>query len=336
MLLEATPIDPTLKAAWEAAVNEPRLGPDAVAELVALFRRHPPTPAAEAVDDHHLADALWASLVTARVAFVLPEAGLATYDRLAELFLDGTPLVFSERALGVDVESLLTAPGRLASDLPPALWAVIEGGVGGDITPRVAALGGAHPPALRDACARAMRQHPGVDEFQRRPPMPRLTMQHIEQRPAGTLGDTLYRLIVDNGYDLDVLDPETVKGYHPELDPPNRYILQTHEIWHLVGGYSTSPGHEVAISGFQLGQFGHPYSRDFLAAIIALTTFTAPVTACFVLQLALEGWRHGRLTPPLTLVDWHRSLADTVETIRSRERIQPYQSLLPDSPPSAA
>ena len=334
MLLESIAIDQRLKAGWEAAVNGPRLSPPDVAELVSVSRQHPPPPAADAVDDERLADALWASVVTARVAFALPEAGLAAYDRLAELFLDGLPLAFSARALGAAVERALADPARLAPALLPALWAVIEGGVGADITPRVAALGAAHPPALRDASARAMRQHPGFDEFRRRPPMPRLTMEHITARAAGSLGDTLYRLIVDNGYTLDVLDPETVTGYHPELDGPNRYILQTHEIWHLVAGYSTSPGHEVAISGFQLAQFGHPYSRDFLAAIIALTTFSAPATACFVIQLALEGWRHGRRTPPLTLVDWHGRLDEPVAAIRVGEGVEPYQSLIPDEPPA--
>ncbi len=332
MLLQPIAIDAALKAAWEEAVNEPRLAPADVAALVAAFRRTPPTPAADAVDDERLADALWASVITARVAFALPEAGLLAYDRLADLLLDGLPLVFTPREVGDALARALAAPARLAPELPPALWALIEGGVDEQITPRVAALGAAHPVALRDACARAMRQHPGVDEFRRRPPMARLTMEHLTRRASGSLGETLHRLIVDNGYDLDVLDPETVKGYHPELDDPNRYILQTHEIWHLVAGYSTSPGHEVAISGFQLGQFGHPYSRDFLAAIVALTTFTAPATACFVLQLALEGWRHGRQSPPLTLVDWHRSLDDSLAAIRAREGIAPYQSLIPDLP----
>ena len=326
-------IAPELKAAFEAAVNGPRLAPADVAGLVAAFRRAPPTPAADAVDDERLADALWASVILARVAFVLPEAGMAAYDRLAELFLDGLPLAFTARALDEPLARALAAPGRLAPELPPALWALVEGGVDEQITPRVAALGAVHPLPLRDACARAMRQHPGFDEFRRRPSMRRLTMDHLVARADGSLGETLHRLIVDNGYDLDVLDPETVKGYHPELDDPNRYILQTHEIWHLVAGYSTSPGHEVAISGFQLAQFGHPYSRDFLAAIVALTTFTAPATACFVLQLALEGWRHGRQSPPLTLVDWHRSLGDSLATIRQREGITPYQSLIPDTPP---
>ncbi|MBX3027039.1 hypothetical protein KF840_19200 [bacterium] len=325
-----------LKAAWETAVNESRLTPADVAALVAAYRAAPPTPGAEAVDDERLADGLWASLVLARVAFVQPELGLATYDRLAELFLDDVPLAFTARDLGAPLTRALATPARLEPALLPALWALIEGGVDEQITPRTAALGALHPPALRDACARAMRQHPGYDEFRRRPPMPRLTMEHLQGRAADSLGDTLRRLIVDNGYDLDVLDPASVAGYHPELDDPNRYILQTHEIWHLVGGYSTSPGHEVAISGFQLAQFGHPYSRDFLAAIVALTTFTAPVTTGFVLQLALEGWRHGRQSPPLTLVDWHASLGDSLAAIRAREGIAPYRSLLPDSPPPPA
>jgi ubiquinone biosynthesis protein Coq4 len=333
-MLTPITVAPDLKAAWEAAVNGPRLAPSELAQLVAAFRAAPPTPAADAVDDERLADALWASVILARVAFVLPEMGMAAYDRLAELFLDGVPLAFDDRDLGAPLAAALAAPGRLAPTLPPALWPLLEGGVDADLTPRVAALGGLHPLPLREACARAMRQHPGFVEFRRRPPMRRLTMEHLRGRQPESLGETLRRLIVDNGYDLDVLDPATVAGYHPELDDSNRYILQAHEIWHLVAGYSTSPGHEVAISGFQLAQFGHPYSRDFLAVALALTTFTAPVTACFFLQLALEGWRHGRQSPPLTLVDWHGSLDDSLATIRAREGIAVYQSLLPDSPPT--
>ena len=114
MLLESIAIDPRLKAGWEAAVNGPRLSPPDVAELVSVFRQHPPTPAADAVDDERLADALWASVVTARVAFALPEAGLAAYDRLAELFLDGLPLAFSARARGAARQRMRGAAGRLA------------------------------------------------------------------------------------------------------------------------------------------------------------------------------------------------------------------------------
>lgn len=339
MLLQPTSIDGRLRAAWEAAVNASEVTADDVGVLVDAYRQCGPVPARDSVDDAKLGDALWASVVLARVAFVLPAAGLAVYDALAADFLDGAPFAFSTRVLGADAARALREPGSLAPELLPALWPLIEGGVDpAQITPAVAALGAAHPLPLRDAFARAMRAHPGFDRFRARAPLPRLTLERIAPCPTGSLGHTLYRLIVDNGFDLEVLDPELVGGYHPELDDVNRYILQAHEIWHLVAGYSTSAGHEVAISGFQLAQFGHPYSRDFLAAIVALTTFTAPAAACLVIQLALEGWRHGRQTPPLTLVDWDRLWDEPIDRIRDREAIVPYRSLLPDlpAPPAGA
>jgi len=333
MLVEGTSVDVTLKAAWQAAVDSPAISPAQLDELVATYRAHPPTATVDAVDDQRLGDALWASALMARAAFVVPAATLPLYDDLAAQFLDGIPFVFAARTLGDESRRRLATPERLPAELVPHLWSLIEGGVDAAvITPRVAALGAAHPVALRDASARAMREFPGFDEFTARPPMPRMTMSRLASFASGSLGEALHRLIVDNGYDIEVLDPELVRGYHPELDGPNRYILQTHEVWHLVAGYSTSPGHEVAISGFQLAQFGHPYSRDFLAAIAALTTFTTPAAACFLLQLALEGWRHGRRTPPLTLVDWDERFDESVESIRQREGIETYQSLIPDMP----
>lgn len=336
MLVEGISIAPALKAAWQAAVDSPVIAPAQLDELVATYRAHPPSATVDAVDDQRLGDALWASVLMARAAFVVPEATLPLCDDLAADFLDGIPFVFAARTLGAESRERLAAPRTLPAELVPHLWSLIEGGVDAAvITPRVAALGAAHPVSLRDASARTMREFPGFDEFRARPPMPRMTMQRLDGFVAGSLGQDLRRLIVDNGYDIEVLDPELVMGYHPELDGPNRYILQTHEVWHLVAGYSTSPGHEVAISGFQLAQFGHPYSRDFLAAIVALTTFTAPAAACFVIQLALEGWRHGRQTRPLTLVDWDERFDEPIDAIRASEGIETYRSLIADTPMGA-
>ena len=243
MLVQETLVDAQLKASWEAAVDAPEVTPARLEELVATFRRLGPA-AGEAVDDQRLGDALWASVLMARVAFALPEAAMVLYDDLAADFLDGVPFLFTRRALSDDTRRRLAVPATMTSDLVPALWSLVEGGVDpATITPRVAALGIAHPMTLRDASARAMRQYPGFDEFASRPPMARMTMQRLAAFGPGSLGSDLHRLIVDNGYDIEVLDPETITGYHPVLDGPNRYILQTHEVWHLVAGYSTSPSH---------------------------------------------------------------------------------------------
>ncbi len=332
-LVSSVRIAAPLKAAWEAAVNDCSIERDKIAGLVDAFRSYGPEGVRDAADDSVLGDVLFASVVMCRVAFVHPECGIPVFDRLADDYLDGAPFSFSTRELGDEIERELAAPGVLNPGFLPALWNLVEGGVLPEsITLNVAALGAFHPASLRDASARAMHQHQGFEEFLARDPLPRLTLEMIEKRSEGSIGHSLYRMIVDNNYDLEVLDPELVADYHPVHDNPNRYILQAHEIWHLAAGYSTSPLHEVSISGFQFAQFGHPYSRDFLASIGTLTALTNPAAAPFFVQLSLEGWRHGRATPPLTLVDWYEHWDDSIEDIRRSVGIEPYRSAIPDIP----
>ncbi len=336
-LVPSIQVSPHFRSAWEATVNDCRIDRDGIANLVETFRAHGPEAVREAADDSVLADVLFASVVMCRVAFVHPECGIRVFDRLSEDYLDGAPFSFSTRELGDEIGRELAAQGTLNADFLPVLWNLVEGGVSPEsITLNVAAIGGFHPTSLRDASARAMRQHQGFEEFSTREPLPRLTLEMIEKRKEGSIGHALYRMIVDNNYDLEVLDPAIVADYHPEHDDPNRYILQAHEIWHLAAGYSTSPLHEVSISGFQFAQFGHPYSRDFLASIGTLAALTNPAAAPFFVQLSLEGWRHGRNTPPLTLVDWYERWDDSIEDIRRSVGIEAYKSAIPDIPMPAA
>src|SRR5262249_38702514 len=125
-------------------------------------------------------------------------------------------------------------------------------------------------------------------------------------------------------------NPDHVTGYHPGIDGTNRRILQTHEVWHLVAGYSTSPLHETAISSFQLAQFGHNYSAIFLATTLTLMMFTAPIFLDPALQVMCEGWRHGRATRPLMLIDWFSLWQEPIDAIRSTYGITPFQSIVPD------
>ena len=63
-----------------------------------------------------------------------------------------------------------------------------------------------------------------------------------------------------------------------------------------------------------------------------LATFTNPAGTPFFLQLTYEGWRHGRNTPPLTLVDWYELWDESIDEIRDKVGIAPYKSLIPDMP----
>ena len=76
-------------------------------------------------------------------------------------------------------------------------------------------------------------------------------------------------MLNSNGYDIEVIDADNVvlPGDYPAQNRTNRRILQLHDIWHLVGGYGFTGAGEVAISGFQMAQFGQNYSTRFLATV---------------------------------------------------------------------
>lgn len=320
-----------VRAAWAAAVGAPSA--PAIAALEAAFLRTTDPMTAGALEPERLVEMLWASVLMARVAWIDPHETIAVYDAMAARWLDGAFVRFD--GLPVDDATLarLARPARLPAELPDLLWSLAEDGIdGATITQRIAGFGSAYHPDHRDACARAMALHPGWNHLAEKTPMPRTRLDDVAACAPGTLGHAFHRLIVDNGFDIEVLDPDSVVGYHPVVDPTSRRILQTHEIWHLVAGYSTSALHEVAISGFQLAQFGHGYSRDFLATSFTATTMTMPVLAPVVLQATLEGWHHGRRTPPMMLVDWHLLWDEPIDAIRARHGVEPFASALPDLP----
>ncbi len=294
-----------------------------------------------------------------RVGFVDPEATLPVYDRLADGWLRGKAAtrlptvdwaVFEGQSLDrvraalalpppapVDAAAearalaLLARPGQLPGGLPPLFWRVVGQQVDpATITPTIAAFGATYDETLKDACARAVLLHEGQAALAREPWPPRVAIDSLAGYPPDTLGHAYYHLIVDNGFDPEVLDPDSVTGFHPGLDGTNRRILQQHEIWHLVAGYSTSPLHETAISGFQLAQFGHNYSAIFLATVATLLLCSTPLFADPMLQVTFEGWRHGRTTPPLMRIDWHREWPKPIGAIRAHHGITPFESIIPD------
>jgi len=302
---------------------------------------------------------LWIAVLFSRVGFINPEATIPVHGCLAEGWLRGkaTPNLLAvdwderweqplervraewgtpaavpgDAALRAAALSLLHTPGHLPAQLPEMFWDMIGSVVDpATITPRIAAFGLTYDEVLKDACARAILLHAGQDEIAKQPWPPRVNIDSLSVHPPDTLGYEYYHLIVDNGFDPEVFNPDAVTGFHPGLDGTNRRILQTHEVWHLVAGYSTSPLHETAISSFQLAQFGHNYSAIFLATTVTLLLFSVPMFADPIMQVMSEGWRHGRETRPLMLIDWWSLWPQPIAEIRRAYGITPFQSTVPD------
>ena len=199
------------------------------------------------------------------------------------------------------------------------------------ITARVAALGGSVHPSFRQISEDCARRHPGAGAALTNPVPGRTDLDALGACRDSSLGQTLYRMIVDQGYDLEVLDREAIalSALPRSLRYLNTRILQMHDVWHLVAGYQTTASHEIAISAFQLAQFGHNYSAMFLATITAISCALQRAGFGILMQLVAEGWRHGRETPAMMDVHWEAEWNRPIEEIRKAYGIPVYQSVLP-------
>lgn len=270
----------------------------------------------------------------ARVAFVTPEATVLVYDAFARGWLgrnkldSGVPIE-QPRAADLPAEK---AP--LSARFWQSFWDIAEQAENlsaAEITSRIAALPGELPDSFGARAEVVARTHPGAAGAAERAVPARLSLDALAAQPAGSLGHALHRLIVDNRFDLEVLDREAIGLVRlpSALRYLNTRILQMHDIWHLVGGYATTSLHEIAISAFQLAQFGHNYSAMFLATVATSSRFNRPEALGLLLQVMAEAWEHGRTSPSFMAIEWEREWHRTIPEIHARHKIEPFASVFP-------
>jgi ubiquinone biosynthesis protein Coq4 len=282
----------------------------------------------EADAEPSVRDRLSLAAAFAHVAFAAPDRVVETYDAMARGWLGDGPV-------GPVIAASGEAPVPIDPPLWEAFWSLLDDAAGGvaagEITPRTAALGADLSPALRQRSVAAALAYPGVREAASAGYPPKMTLEALARCPAGSVGHEFYRLIVDNGFDLEVLDREALglSGLTPPLDYLNARILQCHDLWHIVAGYRTTALHEVAISAFQLAQFGHGYSAMFLAVTAASTSVRGADGHRLIMDVMMTAWRHGRQTPPMIGIAWETVWDQTTEAVRARFGISPYISPYP-------
>ena len=245
--------------------------------------------------------------------FVEPALMLDTYDAAARgWFGEPSPPM-----------TLRGGAGSVSPDLWAPFWAFLEDESkmdAGTFTMRTAGLGSFVDAGFARRAGEASLAYPGVPDAVSQGWPEKFRLSDLAACPGNSLGGEFHRLIVDNKFDLEVLDRDALglSKLRPPLDYLNARALQCHDLWHIVGGYHTTALHEVAISAFQLSQFGHNYSAQFLAVITAKSAFKRPEGVGLLLEIILTGWRHGRQTPSLLGVDWPAVWSAPTETVRQR------------------
>jgi ubiquinone biosynthesis protein Coq4 len=216
-------------------------------------------------------------------------------------------------------------------------WALVNAsGSGGggalDVTARTADLGRHLSEAFSARLGTASYAYPNVRETAAKGLPPQFDLDTLGTCPEGSLGHAFYRQIVDNGFDLEVLDRDVLalSSLAAPHDFINTRMLQSHDLIHLLAGYELTALHEVGISAFQLAQCGHGYSAMFLAVVATgAAASDNPGALPFVLETVLGAWTHGRRSASLIPLDWQAVWDQPIATIRQNLGMAAFNSPFP-------
>jgi ubiquinone biosynthesis protein Coq4 len=262
-------------------------------------------------------------------AAAAPESIPGIYDAAAEGYL-GEPL--GARPVATDTTQ---PPEPIPAAFWTGLWELLQEPRAGleavNLTTKTAALAGLVSPRIQARVGKAALAWPGVPAAVAQGYPAKFRLETLARCPADSLGGQFHALIVDNGFELEVLDRQALglDKLPAPLDYLNARILQCHDLWHIVGGYRTTALHEVAISAFQLAQFGHHYSAMFLGMALTRIAFERPEGGAIMLPVILSAWAHGRRTPPLLGVNWESVWDQPLDQVRQRLGVTPYVSPFP-------
>jgi ubiquinone biosynthesis protein Coq4 len=263
----------------------------------------------------------------AGAAFRAPERTGTLYDAIARGWL-GAPVQ------APPLPDIDKTPLTLTHEFWAAFWNLIDTRASldaGGVTMHVAALGGLLSSDFQQRAVDACRAYPGVRDIEAAEIPARVQLDDLAKCPSGSLGNAFYRLITDNKFDLEVLDRDALalSTLIPPLNYLNTRILQAHDLWHIVGGYDVTQLHEIAISAFQLAQFGHSYSAMFLAFVATVSAESEAAGFALAMETIVSAWKHGRETAPLMRIEWENVWQRSAQSIREEYGITPYRSPYP-------
>ena len=142
---------------------------------------------------------------------------------------------------------------------------------------------------------------------------PPFRLSSLDHCAPGTLGAAYRAHMVDNG-----LAEKLAEGYAGlmadfeaggklgRMPAVIKYKVlrgyQTHDLHHVLTGYSTAPLHELALQAFQLAQMDYPYAAMTLSVIIGHMTLVDPNLIKPGFDAITDGWALGRRAKSLQFV----------------------------------
>ncbi|WP_103670320.1 Coq4 family protein [Pseudanabaena sp. BC1403] len=162
--------------------------------------------------------------------------------------------------------------------------------------------------------------------FQERYLAPSVNLEALLQLSPDSLGYTYATYIKDSGF-----DPNFYRRVKVE-DDVSYFLLrmrQTHDIWHIVAGFSTDVFGELGLKAFELAQTHRTMSAVLIAGGLLSTLFKHPEQLDKLLEQIAIGYRLGAKAKPFFAKKWEENWERALIEWRQELGIEPTKEYMP-------
>ncbi len=106
----------------------------------------------------------------------------------------------------------------------------------------------------------------------------------------------------------------------------NARVAQTHDIWHIITGFSVSLMDEVGLQAFYLTQFHEPLSVITITASLIYSILIKPEELPPLLNVIAKGMEMGQKAQPLFAQKWEENWEKPLSEWQTELNIQPVAS----------
>lgn len=158
--------------------------------------------------------------------------------------------------------------------------------------------------------------------------------------PSGSLGHTYATVLKTMGYDINFFPkPDFYANLETDADYINYRVYATHDIHHIVSGFSLDNYGELGVISMSVAQFAHPglAFTDLMALLLTWFSNDTPIdehesireqarTAGYAFGIISKGLEMGAAASPLFPVLWEERMAQNLEELRAELGIEPVRA----------
>jgi ubiquinone biosynthesis protein COQ4 len=142
--------------------------------------------------------------------------------------------------------------------------------------------------------------------------------------PENSLGYIYAAAMKQSGFDPNLHAGMTAKSdaHYVEMR-----LSQTHDIWHILTGFSTSLIGEIGLQAFHLPQFPYPLATMLIANSLIASTLSDPTQLPALIAAIGQGWRMGETARALFGQKWEESWEKPLTQWQEELNIQPILNI---------